>query len=556
MIDVRIVLIAVVSMLLACSAGALVDLAEVGVGARQVALGRSYVGGVNDATSIFTNPAGLAMNNNFNLTSMSGSLLSDVNYLMIGAADYSPVGKFGFGYLNASVGGIPLTTVTGSGSTQAVVQTGTTDYSSSVLFFSYGTKLSRIFQGKFDNVSFGANLKYFLQGFSGGGAALQEAVGTGMDADMGLIWQANRWSKWGLVVNNFMPYDLGGRFIWERNDETEAIFKAIRVGGEFTLLGENGIRQHAGQELCLLLDYETGREPGRPDTWHAGLEYKPVKMLALRAGLDQKPRATETGVGVDNNLTLGVGIRYLGYTFDYAFQQLGELSDNASHYFSIGYIGLEEEPEKIKKEVTKVAFPLPEVVPKPELATFVDLPDKYWAKKPIEYLATLGIMGGYPDQTFKPDRELTRGELAALLVKAKEFAAPAVSKTSFRDVKADTWIAPYIEVAVQRKYLQGYPEGDFRPAQKVTRAEAAVIFSRFSGLYVKSKIQEQVFPDVERGHWASPAIAAAKQEGFFEYLSGKDFEPKHVLSRAEAAEILSKTPEIKEKIKKLIAGER
>jgi hypothetical protein len=545
-------------LVISCSALAIVDLTEIGVGARPLGMGKAYVGGVDDATSIFTNPAGLAQNPNLNIISMSGSLLMDVNYMLIGASDITPLGKFGIGYVNASVGSIPIMEITGSGSESVIVQTDSTDYSSSIILFSYGTKLSRFLRGRGDNISFGGSLKYFLQGFSGGGTTMQDATGTGMDADIGLIWEMNRWAKLGFTLSNCLSQDLGGKFVWHKNKEVESIPAVFRSGGEFKILGKSAIRENENHELRLLLDYETARDPGRPAVWHAGIEYSPLKVLALRIGIDQKPKATEAGTGVDDNLTLGVGLKYLGFTFDYAYHQFGELAENTSHFFSIGYRGEEEEEEVYEKKKLKkeIAVPLPEVVPKPKLKTFIDLPEGHWARKPIQYLATLGIMGGYPDQTFRPERELTRGELAVILVKAKGFKTTGVSKTGFDDVRPRDWAAPYIEVVVRRKYMRGYPDGSFRPNQRVSRAEAALIFSRFSGLYTKSKVRERVFPDVKKSHWASPAIAATKGKGYFEYLSGKDFQPSEYLTRAEAAEILSKTPTVKETIKKLISEEK
>ena len=57
-------------------------------------------------------------------------------------------------------------------------------------------------------------------------------------------------------------------------------------------------------------------------------------------------------------------------------------------------------------------------------------------------------------------------------------------------------------------------------------------------------------------HWASPAVAAAKENGLFEYLAGQGFGPNLFLTRAEAAEIISKTPFAKKQIEKLISGEK
>jgi hypothetical protein len=183
------------------------------------------------------------------------------------------------------------------------------------------------------------------------------------------------------------------------------------------------------------------------------------------------------------------------------------------------------------------------------------VPEDYWAVRPIQYLSVLQIMSGYPDKTFHPEKAFSRGELAALLVKAKGFSVEEGKNGNFKDVNSRDWQAPYIEIAVQREYMKGYPDGSFRPSQKITRAEAAVVFANYTGIYVKPKLSENPFPDVSRKHWAAPAIAACKGEGFFEYLSGRDFEPDREITRAEAAEICSKTPLIKAKIKNMLAGE-
>jgi hypothetical protein len=79
--------------------------------------------------------------------------------------------------------------------------------------------------------------------------------------------------------------------------------------------------------------------------------------------------------------------------------------------------------------------------------------------------------------------------------------------------------------------------------------------AKFSGLFVKPKVVQNVYPDVKKNHWAAPAIAADKEAGLFEYLAGKDFDPGNYVIRAEVAEILSKTPTVKDKIKDFISGE-
>ncbi|MDI6731693.1 MAG: S-layer homology domain-containing protein [Candidatus Margulisbacteria bacterium] len=545
------------AILLTAASYAASDLTEIGVGARTLGLGRAFSGGVNDAAAIFTNPAGLTLSDGIKIMSMSGTLLSDVNYLVLGVGSDVPVGKIGVGYISAGVSDITLTQVVGTGSSASVEVTGISSYTSSLFFLSYASELSRFFRGNLKNVSVGANLKYYLQGFSGGGSVMQDANGTGMDLDAGILWQASPWARLGLNANDILPSSLGGKFRWVKNGAEESIPYAARIGGHLDLIGDKALKMNSEQNMAVLFDYEVLRGDNEPKTLHLGCEYSPLKVLALRIGIDQKAKADLSGVGVDNNLTAGVGIYLGGFSFDYAYHQFGEISGNTTHFFSIGY---KEPISKKKKFLGKPAvsgsLPTPIVVPKPILKTYSDVSADYWAKQPIEYLATMNIMPGFSDGTFHPEQAITRAELAEILVKAKGFNTAEYKKLYYKDVSPSNPAASYINVVIARKYMDGYADGTFRPDKKVTRAEAAIIFARYSGLYVKDKVQEKVFPDVPRNHIASPAMAASKEAGYFEYLSDQRFNPALPLTRAEAAEMLSKTAYVKEKIKNFIAGEK
>ncbi|MFH1386063.1 MAG: PorV/PorQ family protein [bacterium] len=513
------------AMLLTQGAMAALDLSEIGVGARPLGMGKAFLALADDASAIFTNPAGLAQNKERNFTSMSGTLLGEINYVMFGAAENFPFGKLGLGVVNAGVGDIPIMSLTGSGSTLEAVQTGTTSYNSSLISLAYGSKLSRFLRNKAgDNISLGLDLKFFLQGFSGGGTAMQDATGRGMDADLGLLWEANRWLNLGVNFQNFLPATFGGKFTWQKNSVIEGIPMVTKLGSRIKLIGVTGLRQDPDKSLELMVDYDNNGGLNRPSVFHLGLEYSPLEMLVLRCGVDQKPRAGESGVGVDNNLTAGVGFVVNGFTFDYAYHQYGDLAGNTTNFFSIGYKGEDrvKERAKAKLEKKKPVIPVPEIIAKPEVKTFYDVPDDYWAKKPIEYLATLKVMPGFADKSFKPNQEITRGELLVIMKNAKG--------------------------PVAAKYLNGGA-----PNKIVTRGEMAVVMARFCGAYVKPKLSHNPYPDVPKKYWAAPAISATKNLGLFAYIVGKGFGPEIKVTRAEAAEIISKTPPVKKQIEKLIS---
>jgi hypothetical protein len=338
---------------------------------------------------------------------------------------------------------------------------------------------------------------------------------------------------------------MGGKFKWTKNNVEEGIPMVTKIGGAIKILGPDALYTAGWNELLFDLDTEFSlTSKNRPLLVHTGLEWWPVEILALRAGIDQSAKATENGIGTDNNLTLGLGLKYSGFTFDYAYHQYGDLSDNATHYFSIGYVGAE------KKE--RPAVVATKAKPKVVFKTFSDVPENYWANVPITYFATLGILGGFPDGTFKPSRKITRAELAALLIKVRGIAVPERKREIFKDVPYDYWAAGTIQAVVDSRLMAGYPDTTFRPRAGVTRAEGAAIFSKLDGLTQPKFLTESPFPDVSPAHWSAKAITAGKEAGFYNYLSGEDFEPSLQLSRAEVAEILSKTEIGKAQIKQLL----
>ena len=521
------------------------DLGEVGVGARPLSMGRAYVGYAADASSVFLNPAGIKESKEFSLVSMTGKLLEDVNYISVGVSNPFPIGTLGFGYINAGTSGIPLTSLSQTSTEVTINQYGVTDYSASLLYFSFARNLID------EDLLFGGSLKIFSQGFSQNTGSLEGATGSGLDADLGIKWKAVKGLSLGVSLLNIMPTSLGGKFVWKKGYE-ESIPSVIKIGSSFNIWGEDALYRFGDQRLLWNTDLEMNSINTRPGLWHTGLEWWINPILALRGGIDQKTRATATGIGTDNNLTGGVGIKYRGFSFDYAYHQYGELSENIAHFFSIGFLG-EREPKKIKEILKEKIEHFKTELKKIEgLKQFSDVPQEYWAKDPIEYLATLGIMTGYPDDTFKPEQSLTRAELAALLIKAKGFTVSAPQFVLFPDLPNEHWAAPYIDMAMKRKYISGYPDGKFRPWKEVTKAEAIVVILKFAGISEPITADSNPFPDVKKSHWAARSITAAKQAGLLEYLSGNNFEPEKPFSRAEAAEVISKTDFAKEKIKELL----
>lgn len=99
----------------------------------------------------------------------------------------------------------------------------------------------------------------------------------------------------------------------------------------------------------------------------------------------------------------------------------------------------------------------------------------------VETLMALGVINGYPDGTFKPERTVTRAEMAKLLVGALGYGELAEGATStFADVQG-TWAESYVGFAASMDLVVGYPDGTFRPSQPMTMDEAMTMVIRALG---------------------------------------------------------------------------
>lgn len=112
-------------------------------------------------------------------------------------------------------------------------------------------------------------------------------------------------------------------------------------------------------------------------------------------------------------------------------------------------------------------------------ASFPDI-QKHWARPFIEPLAKQDIIAGYPDGTFRPNNPVKRDEFAALVSQAFDQKATRkiASGSVYKDVPSGYWAAPAIEEAYETGFMTGFPGGNFRPNQNITRVQALVALTK------------------------------------------------------------------------------
>jgi uncharacterized repeat protein (TIGR01451 family) len=145
---------------------------------------------------------------------------------------------------------------------------------------------------------------------------------------------------------------------------------------------------------------------------------------------------------------------------------------------------------------------------------------------------------GYPDKTFQPEGNITRAEIAAAMSRALGLGW-SIDQPGFTDVKSDHWAVGYITLMRREGFMDGDPNGTFRPDAPITRAEAAAVFLRVAGMSPILNLTSSTFKDVQPMHWAAGYIEAGRTAGLLAGYPDNTFKPTDFLSRAEFATLAS-----------------
>ena len=160
----------------------------------------------------------------------------------------------------------------------------------------------------------------------------------------------------------------------------------------------------------------------------------------------------------------------------------------------------------------------------------------HWGANAVNTLVGKGIIGGYPDGTFKPENNVTRAEYAKMLCIALGIPAGGYSDV-YSDVKSGDWFAPYVVALSNKGIITGF-DGKFDPDGKITRQDAAVMTYRAAKAMLKSGNAYVIFNDEAK--IADYAKEAVKELASLKVINGYDgnFDPTNNTTRAQAATII------------------
>ncbi|MEP6519149.1 S-layer homology domain-containing protein [Microcoleus vaginatus] len=196
------------------------------------------------------------------------------------------------------------------------------------------------------------------------------------------------------------------------------------------------------------------------------------------------------------------------------------------------------DPAITKPKADKPKADKPKVGP----VRFSDVPDKYWARPFIVALVDRKIFTDFTDSKFRPDEPMTRAELARLIQRMSDDKEPIRKPINFKDVKDKSPVAPAIDHTVKTGYLKGYPNNEFRPDKNIPRVE--VIAALASGLRLKPSTKAsktlQLYTDRTKvPKWAVNKVASATEAGIVvNHPKRALLQPNRTATRAEVAAMI------------------
>lgn len=167
---------------------------------------------------------------------------------------------------------------------------------------------------------------------------------------------------------------------------------------------------------------------------------------------------------------------------------------------------------------------------------FTDIENVSWAEEAISYLYKAGVISGKSEKTFAPNDNVTRAELAKMLVLGLKLESKDQTK-EFEDVTSGAWFYDYVNIAASNGIITGDEYGRFNPDSPVTRQDAAVMMYR--AISPTNKVEKAFFEDYEEiADYSKDAVDYLYSKGIINGVGDGMFAPKSNVTRAQIAKML------------------
>jgi hypothetical protein len=170
----------------------------------------------------------------------------------------------------------------------------------------------------------------------------------------------------------------------------------------------------------------------------------------------------------------------------------------------------------------------------------------HWAKAAVNNMGSRMVVEGTGNGNFSPDRDITRAEFAAIIVRGLGLGL-GNGGSKFSDIKPTDWFSSAVQAAYEYGLINGFEDGTFRPNEKITREQAMQIIANAIKLTKLNEQLEDLSPEPilqafndagEISSWAMYSVAKSVKAGIVTGRSDNELAPKDFITRAEVATIM------------------
>lgn len=167
----------------------------------------------------------------------------------------------------------------------------------------------------------------------------------------------------------------------------------------------------------------------------------------------------------------------------------------------------------------------------------VNQTNKYFTA--ISELTERGVIQGYEDNTFKPLRAINRAEFLKIVIEALNIELKEDTEITFPDVPEDAWYTKYVKTGLHFGWIQGYPDGTYKPSSNIKKVEALKILALAQEWNLEEiNTEESPFEDTNKDAWYALYIKYAFDKNFLEEKQGEKYFPSNLMNRAQFSEII------------------
>lgn len=179
--------------------------------------------------------------------------------------------------------------------------------------------------------------------------------------------------------------------------------------------------------------------------------------------------------------------------------------------------------------------------------SFSDVPQNSLHFAAVEYLKSKGVISGYPDGTFQPNRPINRAEALKILLLGTSTPLETSQKNVFADVDSKDWFYFYVLRAAELKIVEGYPDGKFKPQNTINLAESLKVILLSFKAEVPESVSDDPYPDVAKSFWYAPYAQYSKTKNVIEVQDDGKLHGDRQMTRADFAEIAYRLMYLREK---------